>query len=69
MNPDLLKYSVKEIKLLDKSALLLLLSEVKRELFVLRFQKTLGELKNTARIKLVRRAGARISSEISLRRL
>ncbi len=40
---------------------------LKKELFNLRFQKTLGELKNTSRFALVRKGIARINTEINFR--
>jgi len=42
--------------------------QLKKELFNLRFQKTLGELKNTSRFLLVRRAIARLKTEITKRK-
>jgi len=45
------------------------LRELKEELFNLRFQKTTGQLKNTARIKEVKRDIARILTIMHLRRL
>lgn len=36
----------------------------KKELFNLRFQKTIGELKNTSRFSLVRKNIARIKTEL-----
>jgi large subunit ribosomal protein L29 len=44
------------------------LVQLKKELFNLRFQKTLGELKNTSRFLLVRRAIARLKTEITKRK-
>ena len=40
---------------------------LKKELFNLRFQRTLGELKNTSRFALVRKGIARIKTEINFR--
>jgi len=40
---------------------------LKKELFNLRFQKTLGELKNTSRFSFVKRAIARINTELTTR--
>lgn len=40
---------------------------LKKELFNLRFQKTLGELKNTSRFAIVRKGIARINTEINFR--
>lgn len=45
------------------------LRELKEELFNLRFQKTTGQLKNTARIKEVKRDIARILTIMHLRNL
>ena len=45
------------------------LIQLKKELFNLRFQKTLGELKNTNRFLLVRRGVARLQTELTKRRL
>ncbi|MGC8972122.1 MAG: 50S ribosomal protein L29 [bacterium] len=45
------------------------LRELKEELFNLRFQKTTGQLKNTARIKEVKKDIARILTIMHLRRL
>lgn len=39
----------------------------KKELFNLRFQKTLGELKNTSRFSVVKKAIARINTELTIR--
>lgn len=41
---------------------------LKKELFNLRFQKTLGELTNTSRFTKVRRDVARVKTELSKRR-
>ena len=40
---------------------------LKKELFNLRFQKTLGELKNVSRFAVVRKGIARINTEINFR--
>lgn len=45
------------------------LRELKEELFNLRFQKTTGQLKNTARIKEVKKDIARILTIMHLRSL
>lgn len=45
------------------------LVQFKKELFNLRFQKTLGELKNTSRFSLVRKAIARLQTELTQRKL
>jgi len=39
----------------------------KKELFNLRFQKTLGELKNTSRVSFVKKTIARINTELTIR--
>jgi len=39
----------------------------KKELFNLRFQQTLGELKNTSRFSLVKKSVARIKTELTKR--
>lgn len=39
----------------------------KKELFNLRFQKTLGELENTSRFSFVRKTIARINTELTTR--
>lgn len=40
---------------------------LKKELFNLRFQQTLGELKNTSRFSLVKKSIARIKTELTKR--
>lgn len=40
---------------------------LKKELFNLRFQKTMGELKNTSRFKAIRKDVARIKTELNNR--
>lgn len=54
--------SMKDSELYDK----LVLS--KKELFTLRFQKTLGELTNLSRFSSVRKTIARINTEINKRK-
>lgn len=49
-------------KLVEKSAFL------KKELFNLRFQKTLGELTNTSRFAKVRKDIARVNTELTKRK-
>lgn len=49
-------------KLIEKSSFL------KKELFNLRFQKTLGELTNTSRFAKVRKDIARVNTELNKRR-
>lgn len=43
-------------------------SSLKKELFNLRFQKTLGELKNTSRFSEVRKNIARVNTELTTRK-
>ncbi|XVN41303.1 MAG: 50S ribosomal protein L29 [Rickettsia endosymbiont of Argas persicus] len=43
------------------------LSLLKKELFNLRFQQTLGELKNTSRFSFVKKSIARIKTELTKR--
>lgn len=43
-------------------------SALKKELFNLRFQKTLGELKNTSRFSEVRKNIARVNTELTARK-
>lgn len=43
------------------------LNLLKKELFNLRFQQTLGELKNTSRFLLVKKSIARIKTELTKR--
>jgi len=50
----------KELKNLDNNALQIELLKYKKEYFNLRFQKVLGELKDTSRIKVVKKNVARI---------
>ena len=51
-----------ELKSKSPDELKALLTEQKKEAFNLRFQKTSGELENTARIRIVRRTIARIET-------
>lgn len=44
------------------------ISSLKKELFNLRFQKTLGELKNTSRFSEVRKNIARVNTELTARK-
>lgn len=43
------------------------LVSLKKEMFNLRFQQALGELKNTSRFALVRKAVARLNTELTKR--
>lgn len=58
-NNNIISQSVEKLK--EKIILL------KKELFNLRFQKTMGELKNTSRFKEVRKDVARIKTELNTR--
>jgi len=49
-----------ELRNLDNNALQIELLKYKKEYFNLRFQKVLGELKDTSRMKVVKRNVARI---------
>ncbi|MFK7760544.1 MAG: 50S ribosomal protein L29 [Candidatus Midichloriaceae bacterium] len=49
-----------ELKNLDNNALQIELLKYKKEYFNLRFQKVLGELKDTSRMKVVKKNVARI---------
>jgi large subunit ribosomal protein L29 len=49
----------------DKATLIAQISELKRELLNLRFQKVAGELQNTARFREVRVSIARANTELS----
>lgn len=44
------------------------LAQLKREAFNLRFQRATGQLENTARVREVRRAAARIQTVLTERR-
>lgn len=44
------------------------ITSLKKELFNLRFQKTLGELKNTSRFSEVRKNIARVNTELTARK-
>lgn len=54
-----------ELKKLDNITLQKELVKYKKEYFNLRFQKVLGELKNTSRIKSVRKNVARVATAIN----
>jgi large subunit ribosomal protein L29 len=62
-----LRLSAKELVNQTKEELNKSLIFFKKELFNLRFQQTLGELKNTSRFALVRRNIARIKTELTKR--
>ena len=54
-----------ELKNKNIDELTVLLSNFKKELFNLRFQKSNGSLTNTARVTLVKRAVARVKTMIN----
>ncbi len=62
-----LRLSAKELANQTKEELNKSLVFFKKELFNLRFQQTLGELKNTSRFALVRKNIARIKTELTKR--
>jgi large subunit ribosomal protein L29 len=59
------------LNLLDKDSdgLYRMLIDCKRDLFNLRFQQAVGDLKNTSRIRFVKRNIARVNTELSKRDL
>ena len=61
-------YKAKTLLDLDDKKLKDSLSFLKKELFNLRFQKTLGELTNTSRFAKVRKNIARVETELTRRR-
>ncbi|MCC8461428.1 MAG: 50S ribosomal protein L29 [Candidatus Megaira endosymbiont of Carteria cerasiformis] len=61
-------YKAKALLDLDNKKLEEALSFFKKELFNLRFQKTLGELTNTSRFAKVRKNIARVETELTRRR-
>ena len=61
-------YKTKNLLDLDDKKLEESLSFFKKELFNLRFQKTLGELTNTSRFAKVRKNIARVETELTRRR-
>jgi len=61
------KLSTKELTDQTKEELNKSLVFFKKELFNLRFQQTLGELKNTSRFALVKKNIARIRTELTKR--
>lgn len=56
---------LKELRKKDKKELQALIVEHKRDLMNLRFQQTNGQLKNTARVKEIRREIARMKTLIN----
>ena len=61
-------YKAKALLDLDNKKLEESLSFFKKELFNLRFQKTLGELANTSRFAKVRKDIARVQTELTRRK-
>ncbi|MCL4879565.1 MAG: 50S ribosomal protein L29 [Anaerolineae bacterium] len=61
--------TAKEIRQLTESEIKEKLDEAKEELFKLRFQKSTGQLENTARLRVVRREVARIKTVLRERQL
>lgn len=61
------KISMRDLQSYTKSMLHDRLIFLKRELFNLRFQKSLGELTNFSKFKLAKRDVARIMTELSMR--
>lgn len=53
---------IQELKTKTGKELNTILSDLKKEQMNLRFQKASGELKNTSRVRIVRKAIARIST-------
>ena len=63
-----LEFSSKSLAELSVEKLLEKFAFLKKELFNLRFQKTTGELTNTARMREVRRNVAKVKTELTKRR-
>ncbi|AMD95156.1 50S ribosomal protein L29 [Leptotrichia sp. oral taxon 218] len=57
--------TIKEIRELSLEELETKVNELKQELFNLKFQKTLGQLQNTAKIKDVKRTIARLKTVVT----
>ena len=57
--------TIKEIRELSLEELETKINELKQELFNLKFQKTLGQLQNTAKIKDVKRTIARLKTVVT----
>ena len=57
--------TIKEIRELSLEELETKVNELKQELFNLKFQKTLGQLQNTAKIRDVKRTIARLKTVVS----
>ena len=56
---------IEELKTKSEEELLLELDNLKKEAFNLRFQQATGQLENTARVRQVRRAVARVMTLLS----
>ena len=57
--------TINEIRELSLEELEVKVNELKQELFNLKFQKTLGQLQNTAKIRDVRRTIARLKTVVT----
>ena len=57
--------TIKEIRELSLEELEVKVNELKQELFNLKFQKTLGQLQNTAKIRDVKRTIARLKTVVT----
>ena len=57
--------TINEIRELSLEELEVKVNEVKQELFNLKFQKTLGQLQNTAKIRDVKRTIARLKTVVT----
>jgi len=57
--------TIKEIRELSLEELETKVNELKQELFNLKFQKTLGQLQNTAKIRDVKRTIARLKTVVT----
>ena len=57
--------TITEIRELSLEELEVKVNELKQELFNLKFQKTLGQLQNTAKIKDVKRTIARLKTVVT----
>lgn len=57
--------TIKEIRELSLEELETKVNELKQELFNLKFQKTLGQLQNTAKIKDIKRTIARLKTVVT----
>ena len=57
--------TINEIRELSLEELEVKVNELKQELFTLKFQKTLGQLQNTAKIRDVKRTIARLKTVVT----